>query len=268
MRIQHFAALALATLSLVACVGEEETPETADVQNVTAKSGGEVELYRSNADGEFRLRIKAKNGAILLAGEGYEAKAGAENAVEAISRDGAEEDAYSLNAAESNPDERYEGDWYFNVVAGNNAVLASSEIYSTKGNAQTGIETVMGYIAGGLKVDDWTQQCGFEIFAGADGDIWFRMRADNGEKLLRGEGYASESGAKEGIDDIVTHGYYADAYELKENAAGEYYFNVKAPNGEVLGTSEGYVEASSAEAAIEIVMERVAEHQWCWTNEL
>ena len=144
MKLSHIAALSLATLSLVACVGEEEPVETADVQNVTEKEGGQVELYRSQADGAFRFRVKAKNGHTILTGEGYESKDGIFNAIDSIRENGAEEDGYELQPASSNPDGRYDGDWYFNLVAANGEVLGTSEIYSSKGSAETGMETVAG----------------------------------------------------------------------------------------------------------------------------
>jgi len=269
-KLHHIAALSLATLSLVACVGGEEPTQSSDVQNVTddAKEGGEIELYRSQADGAYRIRMKAKNGEIILTGEGYESKDGAQNAIDSIRENGADTDSFDLKPASSNPEGLYDGDWYFNLLAGNGKVIGSSEIYSSKGAAKKGLETVSSYVRGGMKIDDWTAQCGFELFEGADGDIWFRLRASNGEKLLRGEGYASEAGAKEGIDDIVTWGYYDENYELTETDGGQWYFNVVAPNNEVLGTSEMYEASDSAKNAMEIVKNVVGEYQWCFTDEL
>jgi uncharacterized protein YegP (UPF0339 family) len=42
----------------------------------------------------------------------------------------------------------------------------------------------------------------------------------------------------------------AGAFDLKKAANGQYYFNLKAGNGEVILTSEMYVEKRSAEAGI------------------
>lgn len=268
MKLRHIAALSLFSISMVACVGDDTEPESAEVQNVTASEGGQIELYRSQADGAYRLRIKAKNGEILLAGEGYESKDGAKNAIESVRANGTDEEAYELNAASSNPDGLYDADWYFNLTAANGEVLGSSEIYASKGGAKNGMETLASYVAGGLKIDDWTDQCGFEIYEGGDGDMWFRLRAANGEKLLKSEGYATETGAKEGIDDIVTWGYASDNYELLQAENGQWYFNVKAPNHEVLGTSELYQGEASAQHAMELVQEKVGEYQWCWTDQL
>ena len=41
------------------------------------------EMYRDNA-GEFRFRLKAKNGKIIGVSEGYSAKAGCENGMESV----------------------------------------------------------------------------------------------------------------------------------------------------------------------------------------
>jgi uncharacterized protein YegP (UPF0339 family) len=45
--------------------------------------------------------------------------------------------------------------------------------------------------------------------------------------------------------------YMAAKFELKRASNGQFLFNLKAPNGEVILTSELYVEKSSAEHGIE-----------------
>ena len=55
----------------------DDTVQTGDEQNVTQRTGGEVELYRSAADSQYRFRVKAANGEIILASEGYVGKGGA-----------------------------------------------------------------------------------------------------------------------------------------------------------------------------------------------
>ena len=44
---------------------------------------GKFEVYKDKA-GEFRFRLKARNGAIIAVGEGYKTKAGALSGIESV----------------------------------------------------------------------------------------------------------------------------------------------------------------------------------------
>jgi len=98
----------------------------------------------------------------------------------------------------------------------------------------------------------------FEIFEGVDGQFYFRLLAGNGENILRSEGYVRRSGAENGIASVKVNGVDAERYDVKENVAGEFYFNLVARNGEIIGTSEGYASRSNAERGVETVV-RVVE---------
>ena len=69
---------------------------------MTAKEGGQVELYRSAADGQFRFRLEAKNGETILVSEGYQGKLGAERGILSVMRNGRQESAFDLKPASSN----------------------------------------------------------------------------------------------------------------------------------------------------------------------
>lgn len=57
---------------------EDQTVEGFEVQK-----NPKFEMYEDKA-GEFRFRLKAKNGQIIATGEGYKAKSGCKNGVESI----------------------------------------------------------------------------------------------------------------------------------------------------------------------------------------
>lgn len=215
--------------------------------NVTAKQGGQFELYESRADGQLYFRLKAKNGEIILASEGYRARAGVERGILSTLRNGVQADAYQLLPASG-------GGWYFNLRAANGQVVGTSEVYSSKQAAKKGRSTVMGYLAGGPRIDDWANQCGANLFRGADDRLYFNLLAANGQVVLSSQGYQSEAGAKKGIASALSNGVDAAAYQLKPSSDGGYYFTVRAGNNEVVGQSEVYSSKSAAETGKQVVM--------------
>ncbi len=81
----------------------------------------------------------------------------------------------------------------------------------------------------------------FELFIQKDGDYRFHLKADNGRIIMTSEGYESEAGARNGIESVRTNSTDLDRYDLIEsNEANKWYFNLRARNGEIIGTSEIY----------------------------
>ncbi len=68
------------------CVGEVEDQT---VENVVAVKHPKFELYTDKA-GEYRFRLKAKNGEIIATSEGYKAKASCENGIESVKKNAPE----------------------------------------------------------------------------------------------------------------------------------------------------------------------------------
>ena len=94
----------------------------------------------------------------------------------------------------------------------------------------------------------------FETFTGEDGQTYFQLLAKNGERVLRSEGYTSLSSAKKGITSVKKNGKIAARYEVLGADNGEFYFNLVATNGEIIGTSELYTTESSAKSAVDGVI--------------
>jgi len=70
----------------VNCVGgvEDQT-----VENVEAVKHPKFELYQDKA-GEYRFRLKAKNGEVIAVSEGYASKSGCENGIESVKKNAPE----------------------------------------------------------------------------------------------------------------------------------------------------------------------------------
>ena len=93
----------------------------------------------------------------------------------------------------------------------------------------------------------------FELYTGDDGQYYFRLVAANGEKILRSEGYVSSSGCENGVQSVKENAPEDQRYQRKTAIDGQFYFNLTARNGEVIGVSEMYRTEGGRENGIEAV---------------
>jgi uncharacterized protein YegP (UPF0339 family) len=108
---------------------------------------GKFEIFTDKKD-EFRFRLKAGNGEIILASEGYKRKSGCVNGIESVKRNAPDDNRYQRKPARG-------GKFMFNLRAGNNKVIGTSETYNSVAARDKGVESVKKN-APGAKVDDQT----------------------------------------------------------------------------------------------------------------
>ncbi len=65
--------------------------EDQTAEGFTTEKNPKFEMYTDKA-GEFRFRLKAKNGQIIATGEGYKAKSGCKNGIESIRKNAPDAD--------------------------------------------------------------------------------------------------------------------------------------------------------------------------------
>lgn len=93
----------------------------------------------------------------------------------------------------------------------------------------------------------------FEIYTDKKGEFRFRLKAGNGQTILASEGYKAKTSCTNGIESVRKNSQDDSKYERLESKSGKPYFNLKATNGQVIGTSEMYESKSSMENGIESV---------------
>ncbi|UWQ78869.1 YegP family protein [Leisingera sp. S132] len=93
----------------------------------------------------------------------------------------------------------------------------------------------------------------FELYTDNAGEYRFRLKAGNGENILASEGYKQKASAENGIASVKKNAGDDARYERKETSAGKHMFNLKATNGQVIGTSQSYASASGRDGGIESV---------------
>ena len=93
----------------------------------------------------------------------------------------------------------------------------------------------------------------YELRKKENGQFHFNLKAGNGQIILSSEMYDSEAAAQNGIESVRKNSPDDGRYDRKTAANGKFHFNLKAGNGQVIGTSEMYESAAARDNGIESV---------------
>jgi len=100
---------------------------------------GTFETFTDKA-GQFRFRLKASNGEIILASEGYTTKASCANGIASVRTNAPNDDRYERLETKAGSS--------FNRKAPNGQIIGTSEVYTSMQMRDKGIESVMGNVPG------------------------------------------------------------------------------------------------------------------------
>ena len=104
--------------------------------------------------------------------------------------------------------------------------------------------------------------------------IKFDLKATNGQVILTSEVYTTEAACRKGIESVMKNAVTTNVenqteegfqvlthpkFEMYQDKAGEYRFRLKARNGEIIGTSEGYTAKAGCLNGIESVKKNSAD---------
>lgn len=99
--------------------------------------------------------------------------------------------------------------------------------------------------------------------SGINKEFYFRFLTNDGRPVLRSEGYKSKSGALNAIESIRENSMEDTQFEVKQTERGNWMFNLKAKNHQVIATSiifetksdmqeaKRYVKANARSAKVE-----------------
>lgn len=94
------------------------------------------EVYQSGKNKDFRFRMKASNGQIILSSEAYKSKAACLNGIESVKKNAKDPKKYAKTTTSS-------GAYRFALVAGNKEVIGTSENYKSASGRDNGVKSVM-----------------------------------------------------------------------------------------------------------------------------
>ena len=221
---------------------------------------GKYEVYPE--EGEFKYRLKANNGEILIVSNGYSSRAGAKSGIETLKKN--VEGGVIRIVTDKN------GYSQFRIFNANEArLIVSGEFYKTKDRAESASNSVKRFYATEKIVDldeipnnerrEWIYEAAkeedkengkLELFKD-DTDKWLaRLLASNGEVLfVTANNYASKSGLLEAIENIKGAIGEKDAFRILKDKQDRYQFVVESGNGSILVLGETYASAESAKNA-------------------
>lgn len=92
-------------------------------------------VITKRANGEFQFNLKAGNGQVILASEGYTTKAACENGVESVKKNSQDDARFERLTSKNDK-------YYFLLKATNGQAIGSSEMYESVASRDNGIESV------------------------------------------------------------------------------------------------------------------------------
>ena len=109
---------------------------------------GKFELYKDKA-GQYRFRLKAGNGEIVLSSEGYASKSSAKNGVKSVQKNAGSKEQFETKKTRT-------GKHRFALKAKNHQVIGTGQNYDSASACANGIGAV-GRAAKGAKMVDTTK---------------------------------------------------------------------------------------------------------------
>ena len=94
----------------------------------------------------------------------------------------------------------------------------------------------------------------FELSKSSDGQFRFVLKAGNAETILNSELYKTRGSAENGIASVQSNCALEERYDKKVATNGKAYFNLKAANHQVIGSSQMYGSTQARDAGIASVM--------------
>lgn len=93
----------------------------------------------------------------------------------------------------------------------------------------------------------------FTLSRRTNGEFQFNLKASNNLVILTSEGYTTMKSCLMGVQSVRENSGDESAYVRKTSTKGRCYFNLRACNGQIIGTSELYESSYALEKGIESV---------------
>ena len=80
----------------------------------------------------------------------------------------------------------------------------------------------------------------FVVTLRKNGEYQFNLKATNGQVILTSEGYTTKAACMNGIESVKKNCQVEARFEKKVASNGKPFFNLKATNGQIIGSSQMY----------------------------
>ena len=208
------------------------------------------EMYYDKS-GDYRFRLKAKNGSIIVKSQGYSSKSNCVAGIESVRKNAMsdiilDEDALAVEKAAREAEK----------AAAKKAAEVQEEPVAPAEEAPKGL---FGK---------------FIIRQAKDGSYMFNLKASNGEIIATSDMYSSLEKCKKGIASIQNNAPIANIedstvegevevkinpkFEMYRDKGGEFRFRLKAKNGSIIAKSQEYSSKTNCKNGIESVKKNAA----------
>ena len=92
-----------------------------------------------------------------------------------------------------------------------------------------------------------------------DGQFQFNLKATNGQVILVSEAYKAKASCLAGIESVKKNSQLDERFEILTAKNGKPYFNLKASNGQVVGSSQMYASMATLKNGIASVKNNAPE---------
>ena len=99
----------------------------------------------------------------------------------------------------------------------------------------------------------------FVVSVRKNGEFQFNLKATNGQVILTSEGYVKKESCLNGIESVKKNAAIAERFEVKVAKNGKPFFNLKASNGQIIGSSQMYASERTMKQGIASVMKNAPE---------
>jgi len=90
----------------------------------------------------------------------------------------------------------------------------------------------------------------FEVYTDAKGEHRFRLKAANGQTIATGEGYTTKAACLNGINSVKENCQIPERFEKYQDKSEQWRFRLKAANGQIIATGEGYSSETALDKGI------------------
>ncbi len=90
----------------------------------------------------------------------------------------------------------------------------------------------------------------FVVTVRKNGEFQFVLKAANGQVVLTSEGYAKKESCLNGIESVRKNSQDPKKFEVKVAKNGKPFFNLKASNGQAIGSSQMYASEATMKKGI------------------
>lgn len=99
----------------------------------------------------------------------------------------------------------------------------------------------------------------FIITKRLNGEFQFNLKSNNGMVILTSEGYTNKTSCENGIESVKKSSQVDTLFHKKKSSNNKHYFNLKASNGQIIGTSQMYGSDFATEKGITSVKNNAVE---------